>query len=106
MDEPDYSLPVSYRLPREGVLVQVWFAGEYNRWAYAVRRGNVWLVDSLDLPSEVPISWLIITHWREAPPAPGTVNTDCLLENAADVILDALPVSPRTIEAPRKQLPR
>lgn len=92
MTEPDLALSVSYRLPREGVLVQVWFAGRDLRWAYARRYGDAWQVDSRDLPSDITLADGLITHWRDAPPEPGEIDDRNFFERAADVILEARPI--------------
>jgi len=89
MPAPDLALSVAYRLPPNGALVQVWFAGHDQRWAYARRSGDVWLVDSRELPSDVRLSDGLITHWQDAPPEPGEYDNANFFERAADVILEA-----------------
>jgi len=90
MQEPDLALSVKFRLPREGVWVQVWFAGYDERWAYAKRQGLTWLVDSRELPSDVLVGEALITHWRDEPPPPGEPDPSGFFETAADVVLEAM----------------
>lgn len=106
MTEPDLSYPVTYRLPREGIWVQIWFAGHDQRWTYAKRRGDMWLVDSRELPSDVPITDKIVTRWRDAAPPPGEIDYASIEDylRDADGVIE-LPVGQVVIEAPRKQLP-
>lgn len=100
---PDYALPVHFQLPRERLIVQVWVAGQYERWAYAARQGDTWLIDSRVLPCEIPISEGLVTHWMDAPPEPrGVVTEPDWFDSAGNLVWDDV----EAIAAPRKELPK